>query len=269
MATAHPSPFSYEDSLESSIQSVIARNNKFDPTGKLNDLRIPPRRVQQSLRRPKWYSPSHHASAPYLSASIAQPSSTLTPGVPLTLTVTLHHHPSPTGNPSSQPVTLQLRDTHLTTIDRRDFFPWLLLRHDPHALEGGRKEIEGDDENEGHGPAEPWEGLGNDDTGPSSSVDRQQPPLVSTENGFVTIAVGESKTFQVHFRPEPGLVKQGERYEICFRGVEIVWWRFGWMEEFATRGVRKVEEEGEEEGAKGRIVVPCSNLVEIVVEGER
>lgn len=93
MDARHPSPFPYEDTLESSIQSLIARNNKFDPTGKLNDLRVPPRRVQQSLRRPKWYSPSLHASTPYLSASIAQTSSTLTPGVPLTLTITLHHHP--------------------------------------------------------------------------------------------------------------------------------------------------------------------------------
>ena len=217
MAAAHPSPFLYEDTLESAIQSVIARNNKSDSTGKLNDLRIPPRRVQQSLRRPNWYSPSLHASAPYFSASIALPSSTLTPGTPLTLKNTLHHHPSPAGNPSSQPVTFQLKDTHLTTIDPVEFFPWLLLHHDPHAFEGGLKEIEGD-ESEGHGPAEPWEGLGNDN-GLSSSADQQQPSLLSPENGFVTLAVGESKTVQADFRPEPGLVKRGERYEICFQGV--------------------------------------------------
>ncbi len=148
-----------------------------------------------------------------------------------------------------------------------EFFPWLLLRHDPHALEGGRKEIEGDDENEGHGPAVPWEGLSNDDTGPSSSADQQQPPLVSTENGFMTIAVGEYRTFQVDFQPEPGLVKQGERYEICFRGVGVEWWRYGRVEELEMRGVRKVE--GEREEAQRTIVVPCSNLVAIVVEGER
>lgn len=266
MAAENPSPFPYEDTLESSIQSVIARNKKFDPTGKLNDLRIPPRRLQQSLRRPKWYSPSLHASAPYLSASIAQTPSPLTPGVPLPLTITLHHHPSPTGNPSAQPVTFQLKDTHLTTIDPVEFYPWLLLHRDPDALEGGRKEIEGD-ESEGHGPAVPWEGLGND-TGPSSPSDRQQPPFVSRENGFVTLAVGESTTIQADFRPESGLVKRGQRYEICFRGVGVEWWRFGRVEEMGARGVRKVEKEREEGGAKGRIVVPCSNLVEFVVEGD-
>lgn len=266
MAAAHPSPFLYEDTLESSIQSVIAHNNRFDPTGKLNDLRIPPRRVQQSLRRPKWYSPSLHASAPYLSVSIAPISSTLTPGLPFTLTTTLHHHPSPTGNPSSQPVTFQLKDTHLTTIDTVEFYPWLLLHHDPHAFEGGLKEIEGD-ESEGHGPAVPWEGLVSA-TGPSSSADQPQPPLVSLENGFVTLAVGESKTFQADFRPDPGFVERGERYGICFRGVRLEWWRFGMVEELGVGGVRKTEGEREEQGAKGRIVVPCSNSVEFVVEGE-
>lgn len=266
MDAKHPSPFPYEDTLESSIQSLIARNNKFDPTGKLNDLRVPPRRVQQSLRRPKWYSPSLHASTPYLSASIAQTSSTLTPGVPLTLTITLHHHPSPTGNPSSQPVTFHLQDTHLTTIDPVEFYPWLLLHHDPNSLEGGLKEIEGD-ESEGHGPAVPWEGLDND-TGPESSAHRQQPPLVSLENGFVSLAVGESITIQVDFRPEHELIKAEERYEVCFRGVGIKWWRFGSVKELEAGGVRKDDGEIEEERPNRSIIVPCSNLVEFLVGGE-
>ena len=147
-----------------------------------------------------------------------------------------------------------------------EFYPWLLLHHDRNALEGGLKEVEGD-ASEGHGPAVPWEGLG-DDTGAGSSADREQPPLVSLENGFVTLAVGESTTFQVVFQPEPGLVKLGGRYEICFRGTGIGWWRFGRVEELAARGVRKVDEEGEEERAKGKIMVPCSNLVEFLVSVE-
>ena len=110
----------------------------------------------------------------------------------------------------------------------------------------------------------PWEIWGND----TDPADQQQPPLISPENGFVNLAVGESKTFLVDFRPEPELVKRGERYEICFRGVGIEWWRFGLVEELGARGVRKIEGEREEEGAKGRIVVPCSNLVEFMVEGE-
>jgi len=319
MAVAHPPPFRYEDTDESSIQSMIARFNKADPSGKLNGLCIPPRRVEQSRRRPKWYSPSSHASAPYLSVSIAQTSSTLAPSVPLTLTITLHHHPSPTGNPSSQPVTFQLKDTHLTTIDPVEFFPWLLLHHDPHALKGGLKEIEGDkteghrpaalweghsedtgpdthvtridareffpwllqhhdppvegqleeiegDQSEGHGPAVPGEGLSNA-TDPSSSASQKQQPLVSPENGFVTLAVGQSKTVETEFRPKSGLVKRGERYEICFRGLGIKWWRLGSVEELEAAGVRKIDGEREEGGAKGMIKVPCSNLVRFVVEG--
>lgn len=113
----------------------------------------------------------------------------------------------------------------------------------------------------------PWEGLGHD-TDPSSSAEQQQPPLVSAENGFVTLAVGESTTFQADFCPEPGFVKRGEKYEICFRGVGVEWWRFGWVEELKAGGLKKVEGEREEEGRKGRIVVPCSNLVDFVVEGE-
>ena len=152
----------------------------------------------------------------------------------------------------------------LTTIDPVEFYPWLLLHHDPHAFEGGLKEIEGD-ESEGHGPAVPWEDLGVN-TDPSS-VDQQQPPLVSLENGFVTLVVGESKTFQVDFQPEPELIKRGERYEICFRGIGVEWWRFGCVKELEAKGLRRIE--GEREGrATGRIVVPCSNLVEFVVEGE-
>ena len=63
-------------------------------------------------------------------------------------------------------------------------------------------------------------------------------------------------------------MKRGKKYEICFRGAGIEWWRFGCLEELGARGVRKIEGEREEEGAKGKIVVPCSNLVEFVVEGE-
>lgn len=259
MDAKHASPFPYEDTLESSIQSLIAHNNKFDPTGKLNDLRIPPHRVQQSLRRPKWYSPSLHASTPYLSATIAQTSSTLHPNDPLILTVTLHHHPSSTGNPLSKPVIFQLQDTHLTTIDPVEFHPWLLLHLDANSLEGGLKEIEGD-ESEGHGPAVPWE-----DFDESSAERQQQPPLVSLENGFVSLAVGESITLQVDFRPERELIKAGERYKICFRGVGIKWWRFGLVEELEAGGVRKDDGEKEEKRPKGSIIVPCSNLVEFLV----
>ena len=265
MDAENPSPFPYEDALESSIQSLIALNNRYDSTGKLNDLLVPPRRVQQSLHRPKWYSPSLHASSPYLSASIAQPSSILTPGVPFTLTITLYHHPSPTGNPSSQPITFQLQDTHLNTIGPVEFYPWLLLHHDPNALEGGLKEIEGDN-SEGHGPAVPWEDLAHA-AGLELSEEREQPPLVSRDNGFVSLAVGETMTIKVDFRPEQDLIEDEGRYELCFRGTRIEWWRFGSVEELEVGGVRKDDEGTVEERLNRSIIVPCSNLMEFLVRG--
>ena len=87
---------------ESSIQSLMARNNAFDPTGNLNDLRIPAPTLSKAMR----------ARAMVLLC--------------------------------------------------------------------------------------PRGGLGND-SGPDSSADREQPPLVSQKNGILTLAVGESTTFSVCF----------------------------------------------------------------------
>lgn len=63
--------------------------------------------------------------------------------------------------------------------------------------------------------------------------------MVSAENGFVTLAVGEGTTFRADFCPKPGLVKRGEKYEICFRGVGVEWRRFGWVEELKAGGVEE------------------------------
>ena len=104
----------------------------------------------------------------------------------------------------------------------------------------------------------PWEGL-------ESLAERQQPPLVSRDNGFVSLAVGENITIQVDFRPEHELIKAGERYELCFRGTRIEWWRFGTVEELEAGGVRKDDGETEEERLNRSIVVPCSNLVEFMI----
>lgn len=108
----------------------------------------------------------------------------------------------------------------------------------------------------------PWEGLDND-TRPEPSVG-----LVSRETGFVSLAVGESIKFQVDLKPDHELIKAGERYEFCFRGLGIKWWRFGWVEELEAGGVGKDNGEMEEERPNGSIVVPCSNLVEFLVGGE-
>ena len=61
------------------------------------------------------------------------------------------------------------------------------------------------------------------------------------------------------------MIKAEERYKVCFRGVGIKWWRFGLVEELEARGVRKDDGEKEEERQYGKIIVPCSNLVEFLV----
>jgi len=51
------SPFEYEDLMSEKIKSLEAHNNQYDPTGKLNELRLPPKRKQQAAARPKFYNP--------------------------------------------------------------------------------------------------------------------------------------------------------------------------------------------------------------------
>ena len=118
------------------------------------------------------------------------------------------------------------------------------------------------------------EGLDNNcnDTGPeSSSAERQRPkpPLLSRDNGFVSLAVGEYITIQVGFRPEHELIRAEERYRFCFRGTGIKWWRFGTVEELeAGGGVRKEDGEMEDGRLNSSIIVPCSNLVGFLVGGK-
>ena len=112
----------------------------------------------------------------------------------------------------------------------------------------------------------PWEDLGYD-AGLESSAERQQLPLVSRDNGFVSLAVGETMTIEVDFRPERELIEAEGRYELCFRGTRIEWWRFGSVEELEAGGVRKDDEGTIKERLKRSIIVPCSNLVEFLVRG--
>ena len=49
-------PFEYVDLMEGDIKSLEARNNKFDPTGKLNKLQIPPKRQQQAASHLQFYN---------------------------------------------------------------------------------------------------------------------------------------------------------------------------------------------------------------------
>jgi len=164
------------------------------------------------------------------------------------------------GNPDSKPVTFDLSDTGLTVIAggedwQLQLYPWLLLHHDASALKGGLKEV--DVEPEGHGPADMFEGGGSGDDDAESQL-----PEVRPENGFVTLAVGETKAFEVQWKEPGGLVEEGERYQLCFRGTFLRWWKWGTMEEM--EGVKKMEQERE---ATERMWIACTNVVEFTVEG--
>lgn len=67
-------PYDYDDLHEDSIKSLEVLNNKHDPSGKLNELRLPPYRKRQQASRPKFYDPSqqsvqiHDSMTPTLSS---------------------------------------------------------------------------------------------------------------------------------------------------------------------------------------------------------
>lgn len=131
-------------------------------------------------------------------------------------------------------------------------YPWLLLREDSSALEGGLKEIEA--ERDCHGPAVPWED--------NEEYEEPTPPEICPQNGFVTLAVSESRSFDVQWK-EPGrLVKEGERYQLCYRGTFLRWWRWETMEEMKG-------EKREEQNRQGPSLlwIACTNVVKLDVVG--
>lgn len=131
--------------------------------------------------------------------------------------------------------------------------PWLLLRCDPAASEGGLREIE--TEPEGCGPVRPW-----DDRDNENSI-APPPAEVSPENGFVALAVGESKTFEVQWEQPGRLITEPGQYKLCHRGILIRWWKFGTLEEL--KGERKTDQNRKSEDY---MWIACTNLVDFRVE---
>ena len=128
------------------------------------------------------------------------------------------------------------------------WYPWLVLLHDEGALEGGLREVEAEEE-EGHGPAVPWEGVSGAESAGEDDEKGKVDEGDGDGDGVVTLAVGESREWEVEFRPGPGVLAVGKRYSVCFRGCFVDGWEFG---------------DGEVGGE--RLVVPVSNLVEVGVE---
>lgn len=132
---------------------------------------------------------------------------------PYPVTVTLHHHVNPSGNPQNKPVTLTWKDTALNEILDTEIAPWIFLHH----ANGKFKEL--DDGNNGPGFA---------------SVDDapEEQPEVSETNGFISLAVDERKILKVDFEyTGDGLqLLPGEKYAIAFRGSRVRWWKWGALE---------------------------------------
>ncbi|KAG7005093.1 hypothetical protein G7Y79_00021g049600 [Physcia stellaris] len=202
-------PFAYEDLQEGHIKSLEALNNRHDPTGKLNELRLPPLRRRQQASRPKFYEPTQHSSTPRLSVTINAPP-TMSLSAPYPVSITLRHHLNPTGNPLNQPVTLAWKDTALNEICDTELSPWLFLHH----ADGKLKEL--DDGNNGPGFAE-------------MNSELEEKSAISAQNGFISLAVEESRVVEVDFRYSgDGLqLASGETYSIGFRGSRIHWWKWG------------------------------------------
>ena len=135
---------------------------------------------------------------------------TLPLDAPYPVTVTLHHHINPTGNPQNRPVTLAWKDTALNEILDTEISPWLFLHH----ANGKLKEL--DDGNNGPGFAQ-------------TSGKSKDPVELSEANGFISLNVGENRAVKVDFQyTGEGLQLQpGEMYSIGFRGSRIHWWKWG------------------------------------------
>ncbi|KAL8792381.1 MAG: hypothetical protein Q9195_004994 [Heterodermia aff. obscurata] len=224
-------PYDYDDLQEESIRSLEALNNKHDPSGKLNDLRLPPYRMRQQASRPKFYDPSQH--------------SLINLDVPYQFRINLHHHVNPAGNPQNRPVTLSWKDTALDEISDTDISPWIFLHHAGEHPKESSKLKELDDGNNGPGFAQ--------------SNESEEPPEILETNGFFSLAVDETKVVRVEFKyTGDGLqLERGQDYSFGFRGSRVHWWKWGSLDEL--KGQRKEESTGE----SGFITIPASNLIEV------
>ncbi|KAL8667420.1 MAG: hypothetical protein Q9202_000636 [Teloschistes flavicans] len=241
-------PYEYEDVQEAQIKSLETLNNKYDPTGKLNEIRLPPLRRRQEASRPRFYVPSQHSSSARLSVTIHGPE-TMRLDSPFPITLTLHHRPNPTGNPLNQPVTLRWQDTALHEIIDTEISPWMFLQH---AEDGKLKEL--DDGDNGPGFAQ----MQDAESGALAA------PEISAANGFFSLGIDERKVAEVEFMYSgDGLqLLPGGRYSIGFKGSRVHWWRWGSLEDL--EGQRR--EGGTSED--GFVTIPASNLIEVVIAGD-
>ncbi len=149
------------------------------------------------------------SNSPYLSAKISGPP-TLSLSTPFTLTVTLYHHENPKGNPRGKPVIFKTTDTGATELDGISLGCFLVLHHNRDKL----REV--DDNDNGCR------------LGVNESVDEET--LVLLDNGFISLAPGESYTENIGFTYEILDLEVGQKYSLLYKGWYIQWWKWGTLE---------------------------------------
>lgn len=145
--------------------------------------------------------------------------STLLLKEPFPVTSTITHHANVSGNPENKPITFDLADTCLDKIVDNEIYPWLIMHR---AASGGLKELD-DNHDTSCPPFDNEEDL------------YDQVPILPG-NGFVSLAVGDSIDVKAELRHTGDGVhlEKGEDYCLNFRGVWLMWWKFGSLEVSTT-----------------------------------
>ncbi|KAL8846232.1 MAG: hypothetical protein Q9221_008664 [Calogaya cf. arnoldii] len=240
--------FDYEDIHEAHLNQLEAKLNSHDPTGSAARVIMPPKRQQALQDHPMFYNPEQHAKSPHISIKIRAPS-TMSLSKPFIVTSTLTHHTNPSGNPENKPVTFDIADIRLHDILDNELLPWLIMHR---TANGELKELD-DDHDTCCFPFDSEEGL------------YEQVPI-APENGFVSLAVGESVEAKAELRyTGKGVdLEKGEKYCLNFRGSLLHWWRFGSLEDLKEERKASRAELGSLKLSK--IILAASNLDDFTVK---
>lgn len=149
------------------------------------------------------------SKTPSLFVEIAAPL-TLFLSASFTLTVTLQHHGNPIGNPQGNPVLFRPIDTGAMEMDGMSIGRFLVLHHNKDGL----KEVDDDDD-----------GCRLELT---DSADRET--SVTAENGFISLAPGETFPQEVGFTYKILDLEIGQKYSLLYQGWYVQWWQWGSLE---------------------------------------
>ncbi|TGO65558.1 hypothetical protein BELL_1007g00040 [Botrytis elliptica] len=224
-------------------------------------------KVLRTLQSARFYSPSQHIASPQLFSVISSPS-TLTIGSPYIITMKLRHVENPSGNPNSLPVVFDMREFGLTLSERETskMYNWIILRQrSPGSIEDGRQ-IEGEEIDLSLSNPTPSEfGFPIFATDSNFELNELQLSVIEKEEEeFISLAVGESRTFKVKWaltEEQEEKMEVGEKYKLCYRGGWNFWWDFGTVEEMEEQEGRRNTSRNQKGGAQ-RLWIPCTNLVE-------